>query len=100
MANVRAMLEEKRRKNPGKKLMMVDVNRPLVTALLSLSVYGKEARDEEILSVIINAGNNEVARYLRELRNRYSELLKDKKVKKTKDGVFDDEGFMVLVPKL
>lgn len=91
-------------KNGGKKqttqLVMKDVNRRLITSLLAISVYGKEARDEEILSVIINASTGQSARLAR-IRDNYDKLVKEKKVKKSKDGfVRDQDGFIVLVPRV
>lgn len=102
MADVRALLMKKgeEKKNAGKRLVMKDVNRDLMIALLAIPVYGKEARDEEILSVIINAGVNDVRDQITKIRENYNKLLAEKKIKKTKaGGVRDTDGFMVLVPR-
>lgn len=100
--DVRALLlkksEEKSHKN--KRVVLKDVNRDLMVALLAIPVYGKEARDEEILSVIINAGVNDVTRQLDKIRENYNRMVREKKVKKTKaGGVRDTDGYMVLVPR-
>lgn len=100
--DVRALLmkkdEEKNRSN--KRVVMKDVNRDLMVALLAIPVYGKEARDEEILSVIINAGVHEVSDQIAKIRENYNKLVAEKKVKKTKaGGVRDLDGYMVLVPR-
>ena len=90
------------KKQEGKKskLVLKDVNRSLLISLLCLPVYGKEARDEEILSVIINAGAPvDMADTMKKIREHYNQLVKDKKVKKTKTGVRDTDGFLVLVPR-
>lgn len=98
-ANVREMLMKKKEEKQSTGLVMKDVNRDLITALLAISVYGKEARDEEILSVIINAGADVNPLY-NQICALYEKKVKEKKVSKGKDGtVRDKDGFMVLVPK-
>lgn len=99
MPDVRAMLQAKSEKKAHKHLVLEDVNRDLIIALFAIPVYGKEARDEEILSVIINAGSAEVSDLMTRIRADYDQQVKDKKIKKTKDGVRDTDGFMVLVPR-
>ena len=98
-ADIRSMLLKKQ-EGKKSKLVMKDVNRALIISLLALPVYGKEARDEEILSVIINAGAPvDLTDRMTKIREHYNQLLKDKKVKKTKTGVRDTDGFLVLVPR-
>lgn len=99
MPDVRAMLQAKSDKKAQKYLVLKDVNRDLIIALFAIPVYGKEARDEEILSVIINAGSAEISDLMGRIRADYDQRVKDKKIKKTKDGVRDTDGFMVLVPR-
>ena len=99
MPDVRAMLQAKSEKKAQKHLVLKDVNRDLIIALFAIPVYGKEARDEEILSVIINAGSAEISDRMGRIRADYDQRVKDKKIKKTKDGVRDTDGFMVLVPR-
>lgn len=99
MPDVRAMLQAKSEKKAQKHLVLKDVNRDLIIALFAIPVYGKEARDEEILSVIINAGSAEISDLMGHIRADYDQRVKDKKIKKTKDGVRDTDGFMVLVPR-
>ncbi|MCM1230285.1 MAG: hypothetical protein NC489_09130 [Ruminococcus flavefaciens] len=97
--DVRAMLLAKKEEKKSTGLVMKDVNRDLITSLLAISVYGKDARDEEILSVIINAGANVNPLYNR-ICAAYEEKVKSRKVTKGKDGVVrDTDGFAVLVPK-
>lgn len=99
MADVRAMIMAKKAEKNQTGLVMKDVNRDLITALLAISVYGKDARDEEILSVIINAGAD-VNPLFEKIRTAYEQKVKDQKVKKSKDGtVRDADGFIILVPK-
>ena len=99
MPDVRAMLQAKSEKKAQKHLVLKDVNRDLIIALFAIPVYGKEARDEEILSVIINAGSAEISDLMGRIWADYDQRVKDKKIKKTKDGVRDTDGFMVLVPR-
>ena len=99
--DVRAMLLKKdREKNPG-RLTVRDVNRSLIISLLAIPVYGKEARDEEILSVIINAGKvADTSGCMERIRASYDQMVKDKKIKKAKGGeIRDTDGFWVLEPR-
>lgn len=99
MADVRAMIMAKKAEKNSTGLVMKDVNRDLITSLLAISVYGKDARDEEILSVIINAGSD-VNPLFEKICKAYEQKVKDKKVKKSKDGTVRDlEGFIVLAPQ-
>ena len=97
MSDIRSMLLAKSENK--KKLVLKDVNRDLIIALLAIPVYGKEARDEEILSVIINSGAVQANKYIEQIRARYNERLKNKEIKRTKTGVRDLDGFRVLVPR-
>ena len=98
-ADVRSMLLKKQEEKQSTGLVMKDVNRDLITALLAISVYGKEARDEEILSVIINAGSNVNPLYDRVCES-YEQKIKGRKLTKGKDGIVRDaDGFQVLTPK-
>ena len=97
--DIKAMIAKKAEKKNSSQLVMKDVNRSLITSLLAISVYGKDARDEEILSVIINAGmgSNPWAKRLRALADQ---RIKDKAIKKGKDGQYrDNDGFLILIPK-
>lgn len=97
--NVRSMIMEKSESKHRNRLVMKDVDRALIISLLAIPVYGKEARDEEILSVIINAGEADTSDLMAKIRENYNRRLKAKEIKKTKNGVFDADGFMVLVPR-
>lgn len=97
--DVKAMIAEKASKKKSSQLVMKDVNRSLITALLAISVYGKDARDEEILSVIINAGKDKNP-WMKTFRENYEKKLAEKSIKRGKDGVYrDEDGFIVLIPK-
>ena len=55
--DIKAMITKKQNdKMKASKLVMKDINRELITALIALPVYGKDVRDEEILTIIINGG--------------------------------------------
>lgn len=100
--SIRELLQSKENKKANSELVLKDINRDLIVALLAIPVYGKHARDEEILSIIINAGasaNTGRNKYLEKFREHYNQLLKEKKIKKTKTGVRDTDGFLVLVPR-
>lgn len=99
-ADIRAMLAKKNEeKNSGKRLVMKDINRDLITALLAIPIYGKEARDEEILSIIINGGVSKSI--IDKIKDSYNTRLENKEIKKSKSGdVVDKDGFMVLVPRI
>lgn len=100
--SIRELLQSKENKKANNELVLKDINRDLIVALLAIPVYGKHARDEEILSIIINSGssaNTARNKYLEKFREHYNQLLKDKKIKKTKTGVRDTDGFIVLVPR-
>lgn len=96
--DIRAMLAKKsNEKSSGKRLVLKDINRDLIVALLAIPVYGKEVRDEEILSIIINGGT--VSTTIERIKAAYDERVKNKELKKTKDGVRDADGFLVMVPR-
>ena len=100
MVDVKSLLLKKSEKKAQTRLVMKDVNRDLLIALLAIPVYGKDARDEEILSVIINAGHSEADEIMARIRAAYDEKVAAKKIKKLKGGaVVDDEGYYVLVPR-
>ena len=80
------------------KLTLTDVNRSLIIALTALPVYGKDVRDEEILTLIINGGVQST--YLDKMRDNFKRRLDTKEIKKTKDGYRDSEGFLVLQPRI
>ena len=80
------------------KLTLTDVNRSLIIALTALPVYGKDVRDEEILTLIINGGVQST--YLDKMRVNFKRRLDAKEIKKTKDGYRDSEGFLVLQPRI
>lgn len=88
-------------KGKGKsRPVLVDVNQDLIVSLLALPLYGKAARDEEILSIIINAGTLGFESALEEIRKNFNEKVKNKEIKKAKDGTYrNKDGFIVLRPR-
>jgi len=97
-ADIRAMISAKQEKsNNGKKLVLKDIHRNLIIALTALPVYGKEVRDEEILTIIINGGVTSTV--LERIRDHYNARLKSKELKKVKGEVVDADGYRVLVPR-
>lgn len=92
--------KQKNREKENPKPVLMDVNQDLIVSLLALPLYGKVARDEEILSVIINAGTYGFQTALEEIRKNFNEKVKNKEVKKGKDGMYrNKEGFIVLRPR-
>lgn len=84
----------------SKKLIMEDINHDLIISLLAIPIYGKQARDEEILSVIINSGKSKRSIKLNELKSSFDNDIKTKTVKKCKDGQYQNsDGFTVLATR-
>lgn len=96
--DLKALIAKKQEgKLKSSKLVMKDINRQLVTALLALPVYGKDARDEEILTIIINGGVQ--SSYMDRIKEGFTKRLEAGEIKKTKGEYRDTEGFLVLVPR-
>lgn len=96
--DIKAMIMKKQNdKLKSSKLVMKDINRELITALIALPVYGKEVRDEEILTIIINGGVEPP--HMDRIRSDFSKRLDNQEVKKVKGEYRDNEGFLVLVPR-
>ena len=96
--NIRAMIAKKQEeKMKSSHLVMKDVNRDLIVALLALPVYGKEARDDEILTIIINGGVEST--YLDKIRDNFNSRVEKHEIKKVKGEYRDADGFLVLVPR-
>lgn len=96
--DIKAMIMKKQNdKLKSSKLVMKDINRELITALIALPVYGKEVRDEEILTIIINGGVEPPR--IDKIRSDFSKRLDKQEVKKVKGEYRDNEGFLVLVPR-
>lgn len=100
--DIKAMLLKKQQdRMKNKSLVFQDVNRPLVLALLGISVYGKDARDEDIMSIIIN-GTTDVHDddIVDQIKTNHDKLVKGKQLKKGKDGMYrNKEGFIILTPR-
>ena len=96
--DIKAMLQKKQDKK-NSKLVMKDINRGLIIALTALPVYGKEVRDEEILSIIINGGVKSDCVY-DQIRDNCNKRLQNKEIKKVKGEYRDADGFLVLVPTM
>lgn len=94
--DIRALLEKKREKKRS-KLVMKDIHRDLIIALTALPVYGKEVRDEEILSIIINGGVS--SNYIDKIKSNFDKRVANKEIKKTKGEYRDNDGFLVLIPR-
>ena len=96
--DIKAMITKKQNdKMKASKLVIKDINRELITALIALPVYGKDVRDEEILTIIINGGVQ--APLMDRIRSDFSKKLDKGEVKKVKGEYRDPEGFLVLVPR-
>lgn len=93
--DIKAMITKKNSKNT--KLVLKDIHRNLIIALNALPVYGKEVRDEEILTIIINGGVSST--YLDRIKEHFAARVANKEIKKVKGEYRDTDGFMVLVPR-
>lgn len=97
MANILAKLREKKQRE-NKKLVLEDINRPLFSALFGISVYGKDARDESIMELIVGQREDPMVKIRNAFRQR--QQVEGAAWKRLKDGtIIDAEGFMVLQPK-
>lgn len=99
---IRAILLKKQnqRDTRAKRLLLQDVNRDLIVALLAIPVYGKDARDEDILSIIINPGALGSQKTLEQIRSEYAAAVKAKELKKSKDGFTrNKDGLIRLTPR-
>lgn len=77
-------------------LSMDDVNRDLIASLFSVGIYGAEARDEEIHSIIIGGGT--IVKDAKKILRQEFDAIKNT-LKKGKDGMYRDKnGFIVLEP--
>lgn len=94
--DIKAMISKKNAKN-GTKLALKDIHRNLIIALNALPVYGKEVRDEEILTIIINGGVSST--YMDRMRDHFNARVSSKEIKKVKGEYRDTDGFLVLVPR-
>lgn len=96
--NLKEMIAKRQEsKMKSSKLVLKDVNRDLITALLALPIYGKEVRDEEILTIIINGGVE--SSYMNKIRDNFKKKRDAGEIKKSKGEYRDKEGFLVLVPR-
>lgn len=93
-----AIMKKQNDKIAKTKLTLNDVNRQLIIALTALPVYGKEVRDEEILSLIINGGVE--SDQLKQIKNDFWKKLENKEVKMTKGYYRNKDGFIVMSPIL
>lgn len=93
-----AIMKKQNDKIKKTRVMLDDVNKELIIALTALPVYGKEVRDEEILTLIINGGVQ--SSYLERMKKRFKAELESGEVKKVKGEYRNKDGFIVLAPKI
>ena len=93
-----AIMKKQNDKIARTKLTLNDVNRQLIIALTALPVYGKEVRDEEILSLIINGGVE--SDQLSQIKNDFRKKLENKEVKMLKGYYRNKDGYIVMSPTL
>lgn len=81
---------------PRLTLALDDVNRDLIVSLFSVAIYGAEARDEEIHSIIIGGGElvKDTSKKLKEEFDSIKSTLK----KKSDGQWYDKNGFIVVEP--
>lgn len=83
---------------PKTTLTLEDVNRDMIVSLLSVDIYGAEAREEDILELIIGGGIvMDSADCRKKMREDFEKIKKT--LKRGKDGLWHDkDGFIVLEP--
>ena len=97
MTKIQELLLKKRKNREGKHLVMKDVNRELIVSLLAIPVYGKDVRDEEILSVILNASKPRgLADFIERICDDFDRRVEAGEIKRQKGVYRDEDGFMVL----
>lgn len=101
MADIKSMIAKKQSAKENKNLMLNDINHDLIVSLFAVSVYGKPARDEEILEIIIGGPKSKMEQVMDELRKCYEEKIKRAgKVTRKKNGqILDQNGFIILKPR-
>lgn len=89
----------KESKKQTKRLVLEDINRPLFVALFGISVYGKKARDEEIMELIVGQRTDPMVQIRENFRAKQKQ--EGSTWKKEKDGsIRNERGFLVLQPKM
>ena len=53
MANVKDLIAQKRNKEIATNIELKDINKDLILSLFAVSLFGKDAHDEEILTIIL-----------------------------------------------
>lgn len=99
---VKEMIAKKQSKKENKHLEIRDINHDLIISIFATAVYGKPARDEDILSIIIGGPGKAFERAFDKLREQHKAFMKDAgtSVKRKKNGVLlDKDGFIILQPK-
>lgn len=87
------------KKASEKRLVLTDINRPLFTALFGVSIYGKAARDEDVMELIVGQRDDPMVKIRATFRAR--QKAEGAEWKKQKDGtIIDKNGFIVLQPKM
>lgn len=98
MASIKDMIKAKEEKKLKTDIPLNDINKSLILSLFSIALYGKEAHDEEILSIIIGANKSEekealVADFERKKKEYGASM------KMGKAGYYVHNGLLVLHPK-
>ncbi len=98
MANIKELIKAKENKKVHTNIPLNDINRDLILSLFSVSLYGKEAHDEEILSIIIGGNKSqEKASLVEEFKQKKSQY--GTTMKMGKNGYYVHNGNIVLKPK-
>ena len=82
------------------------MKRYIIISLLLLGILNVQAQNKQLVVLHTNDThstilplNPNLADTMTKIREHYNKLVADKKVKKTKTGVRDTDGFLVLVPR-
>lgn len=96
--NLKDLVEKKKSERSLQgKLDLNDINRDLIISLFSISIYGKEAHDDEILEIIIG---NETNPFKKKMKENFDKRKQEAgaKLKKAKDGYLRHNGLIILKP--
>lgn len=101
--DVKALIAQKQSKKENKNLSLNDINHDLIVSLFAVSVYGKPARDEDILTIIIGGPKKaDPFKYtFDKIKARYERQMKDSSlgIVKKSGAILDKDGFIILQPR-
>jgi len=100
--SIRDMIGKKKERIIKTNAEFIDINKPLMKALFGISVWGKEAYEEDVMELIIGDYDDSIGEGKRLFQAIYEEgKAKFGKNLRTKSGrIVDPEGRIYLIPKV